>query len=180
MAVGLLIIRVVLGLLLVGHGAQKLFGWFGGPGLTQTGAFFDSVGHRPGRRMAALAGLAEVTGGGLLALGLLTPLGAAIVIGTMIAAAAVHAANGLWASAGGYELPAFYAVAATGLAFTGPGDYSLDHLLGLSWSWPYGIGAVVVGLLGALPLIARSRRRLAQPQPREDHRSHQPPTPVAA
>src|SRR5882672_2377034 len=129
MAVGLLIIRVVLGLLLVGHGAQKLFGWFGGPGLAQTGAFFDSVGHRPGRRMAALAGLAEVSGGGLLALGLLTPLGAAIVVGVMLAAAAVHAPNGLWASTGGYELPGFYAVTATGLAFAGPGDLSLDHLV---------------------------------------------------
>jgi putative oxidoreductase len=178
MAVGLLIIRVVLGLLLVGHGAQKLFGWFGGPGLAQTGAFFDSVGHRPGRRMAALAGLAEFTGGGLLALGLLTPLGAAIVIGAMLAAAAVHLPNGLWASAGGYELPALYAVTATGLAFAGPGDYSLDHLLGLSWSWPYGVGAVLLGLVTALPLIALSRRRLAQP--RQEQHSQQPPTPVAA
>ncbi|MET7354029.1 DoxX family protein [Streptomyces mirabilis] len=105
MTVGLLLIRVVVGLLLFGHAAQKLFGWFGGHGLAGTGAFFDSIGYRLGRRLAFLAGLAELTGGLLLTLGLLTPLAAAIIIGTMIAAAAVHMRNGLWVQNGGYETP---------------------------------------------------------------------------
>src|SRR3954471_1606545 len=98
MAEGLLIIRVTLGLLLFAHGTQKLFGWYGGHGLDGTGGFFESVGHRPGRMMATVAGLSEAGGGMLLALGLLTPLGSAMIIGTMIvAAASVHAPHGLWA-----------------------------------------------------------------------------------
>jgi len=164
MAVGLLLIRVVLGLLLVGHGTQKLFGWFGGGGPAGTGAFFDSVGYRPGRGMALLAGLAELTGGTLLALGLLTPLGSAIVMGVMLAAVAIHTANGLWVSNGGYETPLLYAITALGLAFTGPGGYSLDRLLGLSWSWEYGVGAALLALVTAVPLVAlRFRRVSTQP-----------------
>ncbi|MDT4946023.1 MAG: putative oxidoreductase [Pseudonocardiales bacterium] len=179
MTVGLLVIRIGLGLLLIGHGAQKLFGWFGGPGLAGAGAFFESVGYRPGRRMAALAGLAEVTAGGLLALGLLTPLGAAIAVGVMLAAAVVHAPNGLWSTGGGYELPASYALTATGLAFTGPGRISVDHLLGLTWSWPYGVGAIALGVITALSVIALRQRPLAMSKRRSDRwRSPMPPTPV--
>jgi putative oxidoreductase len=181
MTVGLLVIRVGLGLLLLGHGAQKLFGWFGGPGLTDTSAFFESVGYRPGRRMATQAGLAELTAGGLLTLGLVTPLGAATAIGVMLAAAAVHAPNGLWNIAGGVELPGFYAVTAIGLALTGPGRISVDHLLGLSWSWPFGAGAVALGVITALPLIVRRQRRLAPPKsPPRQRRSSQPRTPALA
>lgn len=182
MTVGLFLIRVALGLLLVGHGAQKLFGWFGGFGLAGTGSFFDAVGYRPGRRMAALAGLAELTGGLLLALGLLTPLAAAIIIGTMTAAAAVHVANGLWVSNGGYETPMFYALTALGLAFTGPGSVSLDRLLGLTWPWPYGLCAAALGLLAALPLLTLRHRRLANPSdgPEEHRPDRQPAAPTAA
>jgi putative oxidoreductase len=104
MTVGLFLVRVVVGMLLIGHAAQKLFGWFGGHGLTGTGAFFDGIGYRPGRRLA-LAGLAELTGGLLLALGLLTPLAAAIIVGTMIAAASTHMRNGLWVQNGGEVTP---------------------------------------------------------------------------
>jgi putative oxidoreductase len=125
LAVGLLIIHVVLGLLLVGHGAQQLRGSFGGHGLSGTEVFLDSVGYRSGRRMAVLAGLAEVTGGALLALGLLTPLSAAIDVGTMFAAGAAHTSNELWCSNGGCEEPLFYAVTALGLGFTGPGSVPL-------------------------------------------------------
>ncbi|SOF02226.1 putative oxidoreductase [Streptomyces sp. OV198] len=105
MTVGLFLVRVVVGMLLIGHAAQKLFGWFGGHGLTGTGAFFDGIGYRPGRRLALLAGLAELTGGLLLALGLLTPLAAAIIVGTMIAAASTHMRNGLWVQNGGEVTP---------------------------------------------------------------------------
>jgi putative oxidoreductase len=181
MTVGLLIIRVVLGLLLVGHGAQKLLGWFGGPGLSGTAGFFDSVGYRPGRRMAMLAGLAEVTGGALVALGLLTPLGAAIVLGTMFAAAAAHSSNGLWGANGGYEMPLLYAVTALGLGFTGPGRVSLDNLLGLSWSWPFGVYAAALGMLAGLAMVTLRRRELAKASTREDGRSEdRPATRIAA
>jgi putative oxidoreductase len=181
MTVGLLIIRTVVGLLLVGHGAQKLLGWFGGHGLSGTAGFFDSVGYRPGRRMAVLAGLAEVTGGALVALGLLTPLGAAIVIGTMLAAGAVHTGNGLWNSDGGYEAPLLYAVTALGLGFTGPGRVSLDNLLGLSWSWPFGVYAAALGLLAGLAMVMVRRRELAKASSLEDERSEdRPATRIAA
>src|SRR3954463_16275461 len=96
---GLLVIRLVIGGLLFAHGTQKLFGWYGGYGLDGTGGFFGCGRHRPGRQMAAVAGLSEAGGGVLLLLGLLTPLGSAMVIGTMIVASvSVHASNGLWAT----------------------------------------------------------------------------------
>src|SRR3954470_1038401 len=132
---GLFIIRIVLGGLLFAHGTQKLFGWFGGYGLDGTGGFFEQVGHRPGRTMAALAGLSEAGGATLLVLGLLTPLGAAMVIGVMVVASvSVHGDKGLWATNGGYELPLTNAVIAGSLAFTGAGSFSLDNALGLGLS----------------------------------------------
>jgi len=167
MDTGLLLLRLAVGLLLSGHGSQKLFGRFGGHGLAGTGGFFHSVGFRPGRRMAFAAGLTELGGGLLLALGLLTPLAAAAVIGTMAVAASVHVSKGLWGQNGGYELPLVYAVAAATLAFTGPGAASFDNLLGLEdWSGvAAGILAVAAGLLGALVVISGARRALAGDTP---------------
>ena len=146
MAEGLFIIRTLVGLLLLAHGTQKLFGWFGGHGLAGTGGFFESVGHRPGPMMAAAAGLSEAVGGLLLFFGLLTPLGVAMVIGVMtVASISVHGDNGLWATNGGYELPLTNAVVAAGLGFTGAGAFSVDHALGLGLSgWAWGLGAIVV------------------------------------
>jgi putative oxidoreductase len=162
MNAGLFVLRVVLGLLLVGHGSQKLFGLFGGHGLSGTGAFFDSVGFRPGRTMALMAGATEVGGGILLILGLVTPLAAASVIGTMLVAASVHLKSGLWGQNGGYELALLYAVAAVALAFTGPGTWSLDHALGQTA--PAGTGwavaAVFLGGLSGLALVVRARSAL--------------------
>ena len=174
MAVGLFLIRVVVGMLLIGHAAQKLFGWFGGHGLAGTGAFFHGIGYRPGRRLALLAGLAELAGGLLLTLGLLTPLAAAIIVGTMIAAAATHMRNGLWVQNGGYETPLLYAVTALGVAFTGSGGVSLDRLFGLNWPWPYGLYAAALGLLAALPFVMMRRRRLAKEpdQPQRNEARH--------
>src|SRR3954462_13248708 len=104
MDIGLLIIRLVVGLLFVGHGAQKLFGWFSGYGLKGTGGWFESIGMKPGVIMALFAGLAELIGGLLFALGLLTPLAGIMVAGTMLMAfIKVHAPNRLWATANGYE-----------------------------------------------------------------------------
>ncbi|QIZ06119.1 DoxX family protein [Priestia megaterium] len=128
--IGLLIIRLVIGLLFVGHGAQKLFGWFGGYGLKGTGGWFESIGMKPGVTMALLAGLAELIGGILFALGLLTPLAGIMIAGTMaMAIVKVHAPNGLWATANGYEYNLTLLAVAIGIALVGPGKYALDSLL---------------------------------------------------
>jgi putative oxidoreductase len=163
MAEGLFIIRAAVGLLLFAHGCQKLFGWWGGHGLEGTGGFFHQLGHRPGRQMAALAGMSEAGGGLLLFLGLLTPLGAAAIIGTMVVASvSVHKDNGLWATNGGYELPMVYAIVAGGLAFTGAGSFSIDNGLGLHLSgWNWGLLAVVLGGIGAAIQLSRRTRTLA-------------------
>ena len=128
--IGLLIIRLVVGLLFVGHGAQKLLGWFGGYGLKGTGGWFESIGMKPGVTMALFAGLAEFIGGILFALGLLTPLAGILIAGTMaMAIVNVHAPNGIWATANGYEYNLTLIAVAIGIAFTGPGQYALDTFL---------------------------------------------------
>lgn len=163
MNTGLLVLRLVLGLLLVGHGSQKLFGWLGGPGLAGTGGFFHSLGFRPGKPMAIVAGVSEAGAGALLALGLFTPLASAAIIGTLVVAGSVHRANGLWAQNGGYELSLVYVTAATALAFTGSGAYSLDNALGLdglAGTGP-GVAAVVAGALSGLVVIRRGSRAVA-------------------
>src|SRR3954451_25190509 len=132
---GLFIIRAVLGGLLFAHGAQKLFGWYGGYGLDGPGGFCESVGHRPGRTMAMIAGMSEAGGGLLLVLGLFTPIGSAEIIGTMIVAAySVHKENGLGATNGGYDLPLINASVAAGLAFSRAGAWALDSALDTPWN----------------------------------------------
>jgi putative oxidoreductase len=162
MDVGLLILRLVVGMLFVGHGTQKLFGWFGGHGPEGTGSYLDSLGYRPGRPMAVLAGLSETGGGLLLALGFLTPLGAAAIIGMMTnAILAVHAKNGMWNTDGGSEFPLTLIAAATAVVFTGPGRYSIDRALGLDFSGVvYGIDAVVLGIAGALIIFGWRQMQL--------------------
>jgi len=126
---GLLLLRVVVGLLFAGHAMQKLAGWFGGYGLAGTGGFFESIGIKPGRTMALLAGLAELVGGLLFAFGLFTPLAALLIVLTMlIAIVKVHGKNGLWVTQNGYEFNLVLIVIAVSVALIGPGDYSLDAL----------------------------------------------------
>jgi len=158
MSIGLLILRLVVGLSLAAHGAQKLFGWFGGYGIAGTGQFLEQLGFRPGRLHAAQAGLAEVLGGLFLAAGFLTPAAAAAVVAVMLVAAlSVHIKNGFFAQTGGYEYTLVLGGAALALAFTGPGAISVDQALGLSWSGEtWGLAALAAGLIGgAVPLIAR-------------------------
>src|SRR3954470_20699944 len=132
MSGGLLIARLVLGTMMVAHGSQKLFGWFGGYGLGGTGGFFEQLGFRPGRVFAAAAALSEITGGILLVLGFLGPIGPALIISVMIVAAvSVHWSHGLFATTNGIEVPLLYATGALTLALTGSGPYSLDAALGL-------------------------------------------------
>ena len=158
MDAGLLLVRVVLGLLMAAHGAQKLFGWFGGYGIAGTGQFFEGLGFRPGRLHAVQAGLAELFGGLFLAAGFLTPVAAAAVVAVMlVAAVSVHLKSGYFAHTGGYEYTLVLAAAALALAFTGPGAISLDQALGIAWSGEkWGLGALAAGLIGgAVPLVAR-------------------------
>jgi putative oxidoreductase len=163
--VGILILRIAIGMLLVGHGTQKLFGWWGGHGRRGTGMFFSDLGHRPGVLMATVAGMSETGGGLLLGLGFLSPLGSAIAIGVMLVAASTHVSNGLWAQDGGFELPAFYAVTAAAIACTGPGRYSIDEALGwadnANW-WPYSLLAIALGLAMATMTITRARTLVAR------------------
>jgi putative oxidoreductase len=160
MSTGLLLLRIVVGALLIGHGTQKLFGWFGGHGLTGVGGWFHSLGFRPGKLMAVVAGLGETVGGALLLLGLLTPLAAAIIVGTLVVAASTHLPK-VWNTDGGLELPLTMATVGAMYGFTGPGRYSLDHALGLNTSGlEWGLLAAGLGLVGALGVVALARHNL--------------------
>ncbi|WP_314304328.1 DoxX family protein [Brevibacillus parabrevis] len=126
MDLGLLIIRLVIGLSFAGHGAQKLFGWFGGYGLKGTGGWLESIGVKPGVAMALLAGLAELVGGLLFAAGVGTWVGALLVVFTMLVAIVkVHGQNGYWVTQNGYEYNLTLIAVAIGVALIGPGAYVL-------------------------------------------------------
>jgi putative oxidoreductase len=130
MNVGLLMIRLVIGLTFMGHGAQKLFGWFGGHGLKGTGGWLESIGIKPGVTMALLAGLGEFVGGALFAAGFLTPAASALIAITMLVAIVkVHGPNGYWVTQNGFEYNLILLVVAIGVALIGPGQYALDAIL---------------------------------------------------
>lgn len=167
MDVGRLTLRLTIGGFFVGHGLQKLAGWFGGGGLEATGQAFEGMGMRPGRRNAAAAGAAETGGGVLLAAGLATPLAAASLTGVMITAIhRVHAKNGPWAANGGYEYNAVLVAAVLALAELGPGDLSLDALLGIERRGTrWGLAALGAGAAGAVAAhLAAARAPAAPPQ----------------
>ncbi|HEY3451593.1 MAG TPA: DoxX family protein [Myxococcales bacterium] len=154
--IGMLILRVFVGLQLASHGSQKLFGLFGGHGPAGTGGFFESLGFKPGRLFAVAAGAGEFGGGLLLALGWLTPLAAAAIVATMLTAiAVVHADKGFFATEGGFELPLLLAVIAVCVTFMGPGAISIDRALGWNLSgWLWGVIAAALGVLGAVASLA--------------------------
>jgi putative oxidoreductase len=151
MTVGAAAIRAVVGPLFIGHGTQKLFGWFGGHGIEGTGGYFESLGLKPGARHAKAAGVAEALGGLLLTLGFLTPVAATLVSGTMITAIRkAHAHNGPWVTNGGYEYNLTLLASMMAIADSGPGPLSVDsalfgeHLKGPQWALLQ-LGAATVG-----------------------------------
>jgi putative oxidoreductase len=175
--VGLLVGRSVLGGYLAVHGSQKLFGSFGGRGPEATAKGFESLGLRPGRVMATLAGSSELGGGALTALGLASPLGPVAIAGTMAVAATTHRANGALGQKGGFELPLTNLAGAVVLASTGPGRYSIDGLLGSRLPGWLRRLAVLGSLLGAATCIAMMLRpesgapTRAEPEPEPEPES---------
>src|SRR3981081_2437829 len=160
LGLGLLLGRLVIGLIMAAHGASKLFGWFGGYGLRGTGQFFEQIGFQPGAVSAAGASISEILGGLLVALGFLGPIGPALMVSVMIVATiTAHWGQGLFAPKG-IELPLLYGAAAFGLALTGFGEYSLDALLGVAGRWSAGFTWIVLilGVVGAFANIALRRR----------------------
>ena len=161
LTLGHTIIRVGIGSALFAHGAQKLFGLFGGGGLEGTGQFFESIGISPGKRTALIAGLGEAGGGVALALGLGTPAGAAAAAATMTVAASQHTSNGFFNADGGFELPATLGLTAATFLISGPGAVSLDRVLGdvLNRPWMRVLAFVVVVPAAAIVI---HRQRSAQ------------------
>jgi putative oxidoreductase len=151
MRLSTLFVRLTIGALFIGHGTQKLFGWFGGHGIEGTGGAFESMGLRPGKRHATAAGAAEAGGGLLLALGLLTPVAATAIIATMVTAIRkVHAQNGPWATNGGYEYNLVLIGAMLAITENGPGPLSLDAKLFPSLKGPqYAALALGAGVAGS-------------------------------
>jgi putative oxidoreductase len=159
MDLALFALRVVVGLLFVGHGAQKLFGAFGGGGLDGTAGMFDNIGLRPGWLHARAAGTAEFAGGLLIALGLFTPFAAAVLIAVMTAAViTVHAPNGIWNTNQGYEFNLVMAAVVFALAGIGAGAWSLDNAFGFDLNGAgWAIGALVVGVIGGIGTVLSGR-----------------------
>lgn len=149
MDLGLLLLRIVLAAILCMHATQKQFGWLSGPGLDKAGNLFHSLGQRPGRQMAQLAVACEAGGSLLVVLGLATPLGAAILAGTMaVAGGATTMVKGtVWNAMGGGEYPLALAAFAVVLGFSGPGAWSLDSAIGAPWYPKSNGAALVIGLI---------------------------------
>jgi putative oxidoreductase len=173
--------RAIVGGLFIGHGTQKLAGWFGGPGLEGAAAGFESMGLRPGKRNAIAAGAAETAGGALLALGAATPLAGAALIGTMITAIrTVHWKNGPWAGNGGYEYNLVLIAVVLALTETGPGSPSIDSARGSEANGPkWAILSLLAGIAGAVGahIVAGSA---PAPEPTEPEADSSPAPATAA
>jgi putative oxidoreductase len=159
-SIGRLLLRLTVGGVFVGHGTQKLFGWFGGNGLDATAEGFEKIGLRPGRSNAIAAGAAEAGGGALLVAGLATPVAASVLTAAMLTAIhRVHLKNGPWLSNGGYEYNAVLIAALLAIAEAGPGELSLDAALGRErFGRGRALATLGVGVLGALAAHAFAQR----------------------
>ncbi len=181
-AIGTTALRVGVGATLIAHGAQKLFGSFGGGGPAGTGAFFESVGFRPGKANAIAAGVCEAGGGALITLGLATPAAGAAVAGTMVVASTMHTDNGFFVTEGGFEYPAVLGLLGASFTATGAGPVSLDAALGGALDRPWmRIAALASIIPAAAAVIARRRAALAQaPQTASEGEEPQGTAPGAA
>jgi putative oxidoreductase len=155
---GVLLFRVGLGGTLAVHGAQKLFGWFGGHGVSGTAGGMEAMGFQPPKVSAVLAGLGEAGGGTLLALGLATPVAGAAAAATMVAAGSVHKPAGFFAMEGGYEYNLILGLGAAALAIRGPGRYSIDRLLGDRLNRPW-LAVAALAVFGAASAVVVSQRQ---------------------
>ena len=174
MSLGKLALRGVVGPLFIGHGTQKLFGWFGGHGLEGTAGFFEGqLGLAPGKRHATAAGVAEAAGGALITLGALTPLASAALSGTMVTAIRkVHAKNGPWTTEGGYEYNAVLLAALFALTESGPGKPSVDASRFSSFHGPaLAVMQLAAGVLGSYLATERLNEAPAAPAPQEGEAS---------
>lgn len=160
MQVGRLVARAVIGGLFVGHGTQKLFGWFGGPGMEGTEQMMGALEMRPTRANALAAGMCETVGGGLLVAGAATPLAASSLIGTMTTAIRkVHKPQGVWAAQGGWEYNAVLIAALVALIDAGPGEVSVDAALGREeWGPGWALGGLGLGVAASTAAVALGRR----------------------
>jgi putative oxidoreductase len=163
MSIAFLIVRLILGLSFMAHGTQKLFGWFGGGGITGTGDFFEGLGYRPGKAFAAMAAFTETIGGFLTLLGAGGALGPVlIVIVMLVAIGSVHLHKGFFITNGGWELNTAYIAAAIALAFGGNGLYSIDGYLGMRFlTDPVQVGYAFAAAVIVAALNLLSRRRAA-------------------
>jgi putative oxidoreductase len=167
MNVARLAARVIIGGLFIGHGTQKLKGWFGGPGIEGTAGMMEALEMHPPRRHAMTAGLTETVGGAMLAAGLATPLASSALIGTMITAIRkVHLPKGPWVSEGGYEYNLVLIAALLALAEEGPGDVSLDNALGMQKTGPvWAVAALGLGAGASTAAIELGRRAAPSESP---------------
>jgi putative oxidoreductase len=164
MNIGRLLARVMIGGLFVGHGTQKLFGWFGGPGIEGTTGMFDRLELRPARRNALAAAVSETAGGALLAAGALMPVAGAMLTGTMVTAIrTVHFEKGLWNTSGGYEFNLTLIAALAALIDSGPGSPSVDNALDLDLKGGgWALAALAAGAAGSAATIELARRTAAE------------------